>query len=59
MNKNFAVKAKEGKLDFEGNCWPGRSVWTDYTNPEARKWWAGLFSFDKHIVNKIKIMKWK
>lgn len=54
VNKNFAVKAKGGKLDFEGNCWPGRSVWTDYINPDARKWWAGLFSFDKHIVNKIK-----
>lgn len=52
VDKDLAVKSKDGESVFEGNCWPGKSVWTDYTNPEARKWWASLFSFDKYKVNK-------
>lgn len=50
IEKNLAVKASDGKSAFEGDCWPGKSVWTDYTNPEARNWWASLFSFDKYKV---------
>lgn len=51
--KNLAVKSKSGENDFEGNCWPGNSVWTDYSNPKARKWWAELFSLDKYKVKNI------
>lgn len=50
VDKKLVVKSSDGKSDFEGNCWPGKSVWTDYTNPEARKWWASLFSLDKYKV---------
>jgi mannosyl-oligosaccharide alpha-1,3-glucosidase len=50
VDKKLAVKANDRKSDFEGDCWPGKSVWTDYTNPEARKWWASLFSLDKYKV---------
>lgn len=50
VDKSLTVKAKDGKSDFEGDCWPGKSVWTDYTNPEARQWWASLFSLDKYKV---------
>lgn len=49
-NKKLAVKSKADEGDFEGNCWPGNSVWTDYSNPEARKWWASLFALDKYTV---------
>ena len=52
VDKNLAVKSSDGESAFEGDCWPGKSVWTDYTNPEARKWWASLFSFDKYKVNR-------
>ena len=48
--KKLAVKSKSGEGDFEGRCWPGNSVWTDYSNPEARNWWSSLFSFDKYKV---------
>lgn len=51
--KSLTVKAKDGKSDFEGDCWPGKSVWTDYTNPEARKWWASLFSLEKYKVKEL------
>jgi alpha-glucosidase len=30
--------------DFmKGKVWPGECFFPDYTNPEAREWWAGLF----------------
>ena len=49
--KKLAVKSNSGESDFEGRCWPGNSVWTDYSNPEARKWWGSLFALDKYKVN--------
>lgn len=30
---------------FYGNCWPGRSVWVDFFNPNARQWWSKRFNF--------------
>ena len=46
VSKNLAVRDKEGKL-WEGWCWPGGSNWIDCFNPEAIKWWVGLFKYDK------------
>lgn len=34
--------------DYEGWCWPGQSSWVDYTNPDARKWWADKFKLDNY-----------
>lgn len=36
------------KSPYEGECWPGNSVWVDFLNPNARSWWAGLYSYDKY-----------
>lgn len=41
------VKDKEGK-DYEGWCWPGTSLWLDYTNQLSRTLWANLFSYDSY-----------
>ena len=27
----------------QGKVWPGECYFPDYTNPETRKWWSGLF----------------
>lgn len=43
----YFVKDSQGK-SFEGNCWPGKSSWVDFFNPEARKWYASLYSFNKY-----------
>jgi len=29
---------------FKGSVWPGPCHFPDFTNPAARKWWAGLFN---------------
>ncbi|KAF4657027.1 hypothetical protein FOL47_008637 [Perkinsus chesapeaki] len=50
--KNVFVKERihkgSGSTDknFEGSCWPGLSVWPDFTNDSVRDWWAKLFSPD-------------
>ncbi|KAL5355356.1 glycosyl hydrolases family 31-domain-containing protein [Aspergillus floccosus] len=45
-SKDLATKNKDGDI-YEGWCWPGSSSWIDCFNPEALKWWAGLFKYDK------------
>ncbi|XP_032084957.1 neutral alpha-glucosidase C isoform X2 [Thamnophis elegans] len=42
--KGFFVKDHKGE-DFEGICWPGRSSYLDFTNPEVRHWYADQFDF--------------
>jgi alpha-glucosidase len=36
------VKTAEGK-DFVGDVWPGACVFPDFTRPETRSWWSGLY----------------
>ncbi|WP_259066430.1 glycoside hydrolase family 31 protein [Mucilaginibacter sp. X4EP1] len=53
VDDNYSV-FKEGKKNryfcrrsddyfMEGHVWPGRCQFPDFTNPEVREWWAGLF----------------
>src|SRR6201995_3683560 len=53
VNDNYSV-FKEGKKNkyfcrrcddyfMEGHVWPGRCQFPDFTNPEVREWWGGLF----------------
>lgn len=36
------VKGANGK-DFRGDVWPGPCVFPDFTRPETRSWWGGLY----------------
>lgn len=31
---------------FEGDCWPGNSVWVDFLNKEAVFFWKSLYNYD-------------
>lgn len=42
VSKNLEVKTASGQT-FKGPVWPGMCVFPDYTMPEAREWWAGLY----------------
>ena len=32
---------------FYGKSWPGKSVWIDFINEDAQKYWEGLYSYEK------------
>ncbi|VDP78408.1 unnamed protein product [Echinostoma caproni] len=40
--KDILVKTHDG-ADFDGWCWPGSSVWPDFTSPHVRRWWSEMF----------------
>ncbi|MBK8701501.1 MAG: glycoside hydrolase family 31 protein [Saprospiraceae bacterium] len=40
-NKYFCRKGEGGYIS--GKVWPGDCYFPDFTNPEVRKWWSGLF----------------
>lgn len=39
LSKNLEVKTHDMKT-FVGKCWPGDSIYPDFYNEEARKWWG-------------------
>ncbi|MDD2772863.1 MAG: glycoside hydrolase family 31 protein [Elusimicrobiales bacterium] len=38
---NYYIKKKDG-ANYVGKVWPGESVFTDFTIPEAAAWWGNL-----------------
>ena len=54
----YLIKKKDGKTNYEGWCWSGNSAYIDFINPNARKWWATLFAFDKYQYSSERLMIW-
>jgi alpha-glucosidase len=42
MERDFFCKRADGAL-MEGDVWPGKCVFPDYTDPKVRDWWSSLF----------------
>ncbi len=40
--RDYFCRRQDGTL-FKGSVWPGLCHFPDFTNPEVRDWWAGLF----------------
>lgn len=40
--KDLAVRTASGEV-YKGEVWPGMCVFPDYTRPDVRAWWAGLY----------------
>ncbi|RAJ06812.1 alpha-glucosidase [Chitinophaga skermanii] len=42
VKNNYACKRADGAL-MEGDVWPGKCAFPDFTNPAVRDWWSGLY----------------
>ena len=42
FEKGYFCKHADGPL-YKGKVWPGECYFPDFTNPEVREWWSGLF----------------
>lgn len=49
LDKDYFCKRADGPY-MKGKVWPGECYFPDYTKPEVRDWWAGLF---KEIIEDI------
>ncbi|KAI0980518.1 hypothetical protein GJ496_003799, partial [Pomphorhynchus laevis] len=43
----FYIRTSDGRTAFKGNCWPGKSAYIDFFNPDARKWYSEQYSLEK------------
>ena len=44
-NRDYFVKNSDGTSNFNGQCWPGRSSYPDFTRSEVREFWGSLYSY--------------
>ena len=42
LDKDYFCKRADGPY-MKGKVWPGECYFPDYTRPEVREWWSGLF----------------
>jgi alpha 1,3-glucosidase len=56
-SRGYYVKNAAGH-DYDGHCWPGSSGYLDFFNPEVRKWWASLFSYDYYKGSAHNLFTW-
>ena len=56
--KGLYIKDKDGNNDFDGWCWPGSSSYLDFTNEEARSWWANQFGYDRYHGSTPSLYTW-
>jgi len=56
--KGLYIKDKDGNDDFDGWCWPGSSSYLDFTNNEARSWWADQFGYDRYHGSTPSLYTW-
>jgi alpha-glucosidase len=43
IQNDYFCKRADGTL-MEGDVWPGKCHFPDYTNPQVREWWSSLFN---------------
>lgn len=51
LEKDYFCKRADGPY-MKGKVWPGECYFPDFTNPEVREWWSGLF---KELIEDIGI----
>ena len=49
--------SKDGQ-SYEGFCWPGGSMYPDFTEKRVRDWWASNFAYDKYEGSTPALFTW-
>ncbi|MEM7185141.1 MAG: glycoside hydrolase family 31 protein [Bacteroidota bacterium] len=49
LDKDYFCKRADGPY-MKGKVWPGECYFPDFTNPEVRDWWSGLF---KELIEEV------
>ncbi|ORY79023.1 glycosyl hydrolases family 31-domain-containing protein [Protomyces lactucae-debilis] len=57
ISGKHVIKNADGN-PYEGQCWPGLSVWPDFTKPETCSWWANWFQPSKFEGSKSNLHVW-
>mmetsp|Transcript_62451 Transcript_62451/g.149054 ORF Transcript_62451/g.149054 Transcript_62451/m.149054 type:complete len:1025 (-) Transcript_62451:37-3111(-) len=52
------VNPNSPKSDFEGWCWPGTSMYPDFTHPGMRELWAKKFAYDQYTGTTKDVYTW-
>ena len=56
-SKGYFVRTKDG-AEYDGWCWPGSSVYLDFTSAEVREWWASRFSYEHYVGSTPNLYTW-
>ncbi|KAM9341648.1 LOW QUALITY PROTEIN: neutral alpha-glucosidase C [Symphorus nematophorus] len=51
------VKTREGQM-YRGSCWPGESLYLDFSNPDTRAWYSRCFGLDKYKGSTPSLFVW-
>lgn len=58
LDRKFLILEPHSKEIFYGNCWPGRSAWVDFFNPNARLWWSNQFKYSFYVGSSKSLFVW-
>lgn len=54
---DHCIKNADGGI-YEGQCWPGVSVWPDFTKPGTSEWWGSWYDVSKFEGSKDNLHVW-
>eukprot|EP01095_Lingulamoeba_sp_RSL-Kostka_P001495 TRINITY_DN12075_c0_g1_i1.p1 TRINITY_DN12075_c0_g1~~TRINITY_DN12075_c0_g1_i1.p1 ORF type:complete len:916 (+),score=328.64 TRINITY_DN12075_c0_g1_i1:28-2775(+) len=52
------VKKENGKDDYDGWCWPGSSMYLDFSAEHVRDWWSEQFDYSNYIGSTPDLFIW-
>lgn len=57
LNNRYLIRTRIDS-EYTAECWPGDSVWIDFSHPWARVWWETLFDFDEYLHSTLTLYAW-
>ncbi|XP_059209998.1 neutral alpha-glucosidase C [Centropristis striata] len=51
------VKNREGQM-YKGSCWPGESLYLDFSSPNTRAWYSRCYGLDKYKGSTPSLFVW-